>query len=496
MAVRFSPGQMKAREVLSGPQRYTCLVGGTRSGKSLLAVRAIVHRALRGPGSRHAVLRFRANTARASIALDTLPAVMNMCFPGVAIAEHRQDGYFEFSNGSQIWIGGLDEKDRVEKILGLEFATVFLNEASQIPYASALMAMSRCAQVVVGLRQRCIVDLNPPGKSHWTNQLFGEKRDPISRAPIANPEQYARAFLNPADNAHNLSAEFIADLQNKPEKFRKRFFEGVYVDEVEDALWTYEGLEKGRRTLDDIPESQRASVVVAVDPSGASSRQDENADEIGIVAAARGRDGHGYILADRSTRCGPREWARVAVAAFHEFRADCIVAESNYGGAMVEATIKAVDRNVPVRLVTASRGKAVRAEPISVRYEQGDAHHAGRFPVLEDQLCSFSSSGYIGENSPDHADAAIWALTHLLGVADGTAIIEWTRGQIERAEQAPMREVAPRADLVCMRPPDGVSTAFGMKGQKYLAGQDGLMWVEKDDVAPLRGAGFIEIEDT
>lgn len=116
--------------------------------------------------------------------------------------------------------------------------------------------------------------------------------------------------------------------------------------------------------------------------------------------------------------------------------------------------------------------------------------------MLEDQLCSFSSSGYIGENSPDHADAAIWALTHLLGVADGTAIIEWTRGQIERAEQAPMREVAPRADLVCMRPPDGVSTAFGMKGQKYLAGQDGLMWVEKDDVAPLRGAGFIEIEDT
>ncbi len=434
MSVRFSAGQMAAREVLSGPQRYTCVVGGTRSGKTFLIMRAIVVRALRGRGSRHAVLRFRANTARASIALDTLPTVMKTCFPGVGLKEHRQDGYFELPNGSQIWIGGLDEKIRVEKILGLEFATVFLNEASQIPYQSALMAMSRCAQVVEGVKQRNIVDLNPPGKSHWTNQLFGEKRDPVSMAPLADPEQYARAFLNPGDNAHNLSDEFLADLQNKPEKFRKRFFEGVYVDEVENALWSYDGLEKGRRTLEDIPESQRAAVVVGVDPSGAASKDDDNADEIGIVVAARGQDRHGYILADRSTRCGPREWARIAVSAYHEFHADCIVAESNYGGAMVEATIKAADRNVPVRLVTASRGKVVRAEPVSVRYEQGEVHHVGRFPVLEDQLCAFSSSGYVGENSPDHADAAIWALTHLLGNSDNSSIIEWTQRQVEMAK--------------------------------------------------------------
>ena len=423
----FSPGQDAARKLIAGPNRYSCLVGGARAGKTFILMRAIVHRALRGASSRHAVLRFHANAARAAISRDTLPKVMKTCFPGVKLKHYRQDGFVELPNGSQIWIGGLDDKERVEKILGLEYATVFLNEASQIPYASALVAFTRLAQVVPGVKQRGFVDLNPLGKAHWTNRLFGEGRDPVSGQPLADPRDYRRVFLNPADNAHHLAKDFLKSLENLPEKQRKRFLEGVYVDEVEGALWTYEGLEASRCTLDEIPESERAAAVVAVDPSGAASRDDKDADEIGIAVAARGRDGRGYILDDRSVRAGPREWARIAVTAFHEFRADCIVAEGNFGGEMVRATIQAADANVPVRLVTASRGKAVRAEPISVRYAQGQVRHAGRFGKLEDQLCAFSTSGYTGADSPDRADAAIWALTYLFGVGDGTAIIEFYR---------------------------------------------------------------------
>jgi hypothetical protein len=153
--VSFSPGQEAARRLLEGPQRYTCLAGGTRSGKTFLIVRAIVKRALRGKGSRHAILRFHANAARASIALGTLPQVMRLCFPKVQIKERRQDGYFSLPNESGIWIGGLDDKDRVEKILGHEYTTVFLNEASQIPYSSALVAFTRLAQVVRGIESIC-----------------------------------------------------------------------------------------------------------------------------------------------------------------------------------------------------------------------------------------------------------------------------------------------------------------------------------------------------
>jgi len=425
--VSFSPGQEAARRLLEGPQRYTCLAGGTRSGKTFLIVRSIVARALKAPGSRHAILRFHANAARASIALDTLPNVAKLCFPALKLKQHRQDGFFELPNKSRIWIGGLDDKERVEKILGLEYVSIFLNEASQIPYASALVAFTRLAQKVDGLKQRAYVDLNPVAKSHWTNLLFGEKRDPLSMQKLADPKNYARHFLNPVDNADNLAPEFLESLANLPERQRKRFYEGVYVDELEAALWSYEIIETTRCAPADIPESARVSVVVAVDPSGAAGRDDLGADEIGVIVAARGTDGDCYVIADRSCREAPAVWGRRAVTAFHEYRADCIVAESNFGGEMVRATIHAADPNVPVRLVTASRGKAVRAEPISVRYAQRQVHHAGRFAQLEDQLCAFTAAGYGGAGSPDHADAAIWALTYLFELADGTGIIEFYR---------------------------------------------------------------------
>lgn len=429
--VRFSAGQERARRLLEASQRYSCLAGGTRSGKTFLIVHAIVSRALVVPHSRHAILRFHANAARASIALDTLPNVMRLCFPGTKLKEHRQDGFFALPNGARIWVGGLDDKERVEKILGLEFVSIFLNEASQIPYGSALIAFTRLAQSVPGLAQRAYVDLNPTSKAHWTNLLFGDKRDPISMQPLTDPQNYARAFLNPPDNAANLSAQFLESLANLPERQRKRFFEGIYVDELDGALWSYELIDANRCEPGDILEEKRAAVVIALDPSGAAGRDDLGADEIGLVVAARGMDGDCYILADLSCRDAPAVWGRRAVVAFHEYRADCIVAESNFGGEMVRATIQAADPNVPVRLVTASRGKAVRAEPISVRYAQCQVHHAGRFGKLEDQLCAFTSAGYGGSGSPDHADAAIWALTYLFDLGGGTGIIEFYRREVD-----------------------------------------------------------------
>jgi PBSX family phage terminase large subunit len=264
--VIFSPGQEAGRLLLNGPQRYTCLAGGTRSGKTFLIVRAILMRALQEKDSRHAILRFRANAARASISLGTLPQVASLCFPGMMPKEHRQDGYFALPNGSRIWIGGLDDKDRVEKILGLEYATIFLNEASQIPYSSALIAFTRLAQSTQKIRQHAFDDLNPSGKLHWTNVLFGEKRDPVSMRMLKDPENYKRAFLNPPDNKANLSKEFLESLENLPEKQRKRFYEGVYVDEVDDALWNYEIIESYRCKLEDIPTEKRAAVCPASAP--------------------------------------------------------------------------------------------------------------------------------------------------------------------------------------------------------------------------------------
>ena len=369
----------------------------------------------------------------------------------------------------------------------------FSTNVRRIPYSSVLVALTRLAQVVEGLSQAAYYDLNPTNKGHWTNLLFGEKRDPMSRQPLANPEDYARMFLNPGDNAANLTEAYLKSLENLPERHRKRFFEGIYIDNLDGALFSYEAIARGRVT--EFAPGRCLHIVVAVDPSGAASRDDEGADEIGIVVAARGDDGHAYVLADRSLRDAPAVWGRVAVRAYHEFRADQIIAEENFGGEMVRFVIRAADPHAPVRVISASRGKAQRAEPVSALYERGIVHHVGRFAVLEDQLCAFTTQGYRGEGSPDRADALVWALTDLmLGQAEGWGVFEYYR-QEAAATKADRRSVTTiPAKTVKLRAPDGVSTVHGSSGRSYLVDAAGVVEVTDDDARPLLAHGFERLE--
>jgi phage terminase large subunit-like protein len=488
--------QKEAQLLLAKPQRHTLLVGGSRSGKTTVLVHEIALRALRADASRHAILRLRANAARASIALDTLPKVFRLWFPGEPLKRHRTEGYFSLKNGSEIWIGGLDDQERVEKILGKEYATIFLNECSQIPYSSVLVALTRLAQVVEGLPQAAYYDLNPTIKGHWTNVLFGDKRDPVSRLPLDDPDNYERMFLNPGDNPH-LTKDYLDSLARLPERQRKRFYEGAYIDDLDGALFSYEVIARGR--VAEIPKARRQRVVVAVDPSGASSRDDERADEIGIVVAARGDDGHAYVLADHSLRDAPAAWGRVAVQAYHDFDADRIIAEENFGGEMVRFVIRAAEPNLSVHLVSASRGKVLRAEPVSALYEQGFVHHVGRFAVLEDQLCGFTTAGYRGEGSPDHADALVFAITELmLKAADNTAIIEFYRLKAEGRQQAQVQTTAgalAQPPMIRLRAPADVSAVHGMSTTYYMVGADRVIAVLPQDVQPLINTGFVRLAE-
>jgi predicted phage terminase large subunit-like protein len=504
----LTPKQQEAQALLKGEKRHVLLVGGARSGKTTVIVNEIAERALNARGSRHAILRFRANAVRPSIALDTLPKVFQLGFAGHALKAHRTDGYFSLPNDSEIWFGGLDEDERVEKILGKEYATIFFNECSQIAYASVLMALTRLAQVAGDLPQKAFYDLNPTNKGHWTNVLFGEFRDPVSRLPLDDADDYVRLFLSPRDNPH-LTASYLKSLERLPERQRKRFYEGVYIDDLDGALFTYEIIARARVT--EWPVERRRRVVVAVDPSGAAGRDDESADEIGIVVAARGDDNHAYVLADRSLRDAPGAWGRAVVHAAAEFGADRIIAEENFGGAMVRAVIVAAaagGAGVKVDMVSASRGKILRAEPVSALYEQGLVHHVGRFAVLEDQLCAFTTSGYRGEGSPDHADALVFALSELM-LKEQDAILEFYSRRAESAHQAvqePVTRPTPKmptltvADepvatpLVWMRAPGEVSTVHGSCGTLYMAAADGSFAVTPEDAAALLGHGFVRID--
>lgn len=184
------------------------------------------------------------------------------------------------------------------------------------------------------------------------------------------------------------------------------------VDEAPGALWhrrktlvgTQEvlGLEDNR--VFEFPELIR--IVVGVDPSGSSS-----GDACGIIAAGIANNGHHYTLEDNSIQGSPDMWAREVCKTYHKLKADVIVAEMNYGGDMVEKVIRDTDSSVNVKLVSATRGKAVRAEPVSALTERGQDHMVGEFPALEDELCLWIQ----GDKSPNRLDAKVWADTELTG---------------------------------------------------------------------------------
>ena len=405
--------QLQADALLESASAHCMLFGGSRSGKTFLILRKLVGRGLKCV-SRHAVLRYRFNHLKASIIYDTLPKMMQLCYPGAVKGSKldKSDWFYRLPNGSELWFGGLDDKERTEKILGQEYASIFLNECSQIPLSSRDMAVTRLAQNTA-LQNKMFYDCNPPSKRHWTYLYFVDKIAPTRHQPLADPENYVALQINPTHNRANLKADYLKELENLDERKRQRFLLGAFSDDDDTALWTMEMLDNGRLIDSDPPDMQR--VIIAVDPSGCHGPEDLRSDEVGIIVVGLGTDGRGYVLEDLSGRFGPDKWKTIVASAFNRWRADAVVAETNYGGAMVGEVIRtaATDDGLPIpfREVTASRGKIVRAEPISALFQQGKVSLVGRFKDLEYQLCAMTTGGWRGDRSPDRADAMIWGLT-------------------------------------------------------------------------------------
>ena len=260
----------------------------------------------------------------------------------------------------------------------------------------------------------------------WDNLMFGLRlggRPLCAVATTPRPTKLIRDLVSREgsgvaltrgasyENRDNLAPQFFDSITKKYEGTRlgRQELLGELLLDVHGALWR-------RDLLDELRRSQAQAlqrIVVAIDPSGSGG---EEADECGIVAAGVDEDGRAWILADASGRYPPTEWAKRAIELYYRLHADRIVAETNFGGQMVEATVRAIDRNVAYSAVTASRGKVARAEPVAALYEQGRVHHVGVFPELEDQMCSFTSPFDRGKAgfSPGRVDALVWALTDLI----------------------------------------------------------------------------------
>jgi phage terminase large subunit-like protein len=310
----------------------------------------------------------------------------------------RSSARLSWPNGATSLVFSAEEPDRLrgkqhEKLWCDEFASWRRPEA----FEQALLGLR------LGERPQAVITTTPrPIKA--LKQLLGDKNAIVTRGTTYDN----RAHLAPAFLEH-IAARYEGRAIGRQELY------GEILQETPGALWTQGLIDRHRIAGPDAP-GDYAEIVVGVDPPATSG---ERADECGIVVVARTAAGAVYVLADLSSQGDtPNAWAGRVAAAYRNYRANRVVVEVNNGGAMVGAVLRQSEPNLPVREVTATRGKYLRAEPIAVAYERGLVHHVGVFAKLEDQLCALTpdfearSAGF----SPDRADALVWAVADLIDI--------------------------------------------------------------------------------
>lgn len=231
-------------------------------------------------------------------------------------------------------------------------------------------------------------------------------------------ETVVTTVVRTLDNAANLSKAALDELITRfaGTELGRQELEGDILGDVPGALVKREQIQYGHppERYNDANELvyDYSRIVVAIDPAGTYG---PDSDETGIIVAGE-RAGLGFVLDDLSGKFSPLDWAKRAIAAYDDHKADAIVVETNYGGDMVEQTLRSAGFIGRVIKVTASRGKLLRAEPVTGKYEQGLIYHLRPFPELEDQLCTYvpPEPGHRNADSPDRLDALVWAFTELM----------------------------------------------------------------------------------
>ena len=336
---------------------------------------------------------------RASLAATTARTFFRDVVPaGAIVRKNVTEGWYELANGSRFWLLGLDADPVTgvpSKVGSLDLAFAFVDEAVELDEADWIMLSGRLRSPDAPFTQLAGAT-NPADPNHWLIERFrgDERRELLQAATTDNrflPQGYLdrMAGLTGIYRERYVRGEWIA--------ISGGLFDPAWIKHGQPGLW-HDGTAF-------VPQYQR--VVVAVDPAVTAAK---GSDETGIVVAGTDREGRGYVMADLSGRMAPHVWAQRVVDAYHEFKADRIVAEVNNGGDLVANTIKAADANVPVTSVTASRGKITRAEPVANLYGMGKVSHTSDFPELVSQMIGYDGKG----SSPDRLDALVWALTDLM----------------------------------------------------------------------------------
>jgi phage terminase large subunit-like protein len=371
-----------------GDHRYWLVLAGRGFGKTRAGVEWVRSQIEDGSSSRAIVIAPTSADCRDTI-VDGPSGFLNVCPPWNRPLYEPSKRRLTWDNGAVVSLYSAEEPDRLR---GVNCDLMLADELAAWTHSETWdMAMFALR---IGVNPRAMITTTPR-PTRLIKNLVENTSTVVTRGSTY-------------DNKANLAPQFLDAILKKYDGTRmgRQEIYAEVLEDVEGAILSLDQLISLR--VEEADDPQR--IVVGVDPAISTG---ENADKTGIVVTSRGKDGHLYALADRSCRLGPAGWAKKVVDAFHEFQADLIVAEKNQGGAMVEHTIRSLDADVPIKLVHATRGKHVRAEPILAMFEQGKAHTMKGMDELESQLSSFTPQGYESDGSPDSADAFIWASTEL-----------------------------------------------------------------------------------
>ena len=359
--------------------------GKTRAGAEWVSAVAREH-----PGARIALVAATADEVR-RVMIEGRSGLLAVAGPGERVKWTPSLGRLVFPSGAeaQVYSGANGESLR-----GPEHHFAWCDELAKWKQAD-----SAWDNLMLGLRlgtsPRALVTTTP-------------KPLPLLKALIA--DQATERTGGPSAANPHASPVWQADMKRRigGTRLGRQELDGVLFDDVDNSLWEREMIEELRKPRFEIRGSPLVRIVIGVDPPASAGGT------CGIIACGMDADGHAYVLADHSIKGGsPNGWAKKVAAAFEIWGADKVIAEKNNGGDMVGATLASAGANLPVRLVSASRGKAARAEPVAARFEARQAWFAGHFPELEDELCQMTVDGYKGPGSPDRADAMVWAMTEL-----------------------------------------------------------------------------------
>ena len=287
-------------------------------------------------------------------------------------------------------VGTIYSGDEPDQVRGPSHDIAWIDELAKFKYPKAIID-----NLMFGLRNRedlrILITTTP-------------RPIPIIKELISDPD--TRNIIGSTyENRDNLPKKYFNYIIRKYEGTRlgRQEIHGQILEDNPDALWTRKIIENNRRNK--APKLIR--VAIAIDPQATDNIMSS---ETGIIGGGLSEDRHVWILEDATVKGSPDKWGNAAVTAYHKLEAGRIIGEVNNGGDMVEYVIRSIESNLPYIGVRASRGKYIRAEPVSALYEQGKIHHVGNFPDLEDQLCEWVP----GDKSPDRLDALVWLVTFLM----------------------------------------------------------------------------------